>query len=400
MKPGLTLLPMFAAILAAPCAGAGFRDDFDARIALDAEARAGWASRSDDGDAGVRLFHEDGRAVIEVDARSDRRNIWWAMIRRSLSGHIDREELARPDRELRVEARVRPSAAPRRINMHFNHSRTTDFHSHLMEYDLADTGWHRISFTTRGFDALPSDDLFFQMALIDWGQDLFRLEIDHITVDVVDPDASGPHLGSPLPYRPELPPLASLSQVVPPAADAMVDKVWPDVNFRSWTDMSGGAESSKLSISSSQIILLRWDLSAFAGRQPKGWGLLELTTDSVQWAPTELEEFGYLRVVEILGGDVDWSRETVTLESFLAGEPIGRVLNGQMMIDVAPAFPRGGKTLISVSPPVLERLISGRTKGLAIYAQGAVNATFHSSEDPAQWRRPKLRFNVHDVRGK
>jgi hypothetical protein len=373
----------------------GYYEDFvGAPVNLDPEARTGWGFQTGDGQARMSIGQRGGHAVVEVDARNDRRNIWWAMIRRSISHAIDPAELARPDRELRVEVRVRPSAAPRRINLHFNHSRTTDFHSHLMEYDLPDTGWHRLSFTTEGFDALPADEIFVQLAMIDWGRDLFQLDVDYIKVEVVDPQAAGPDFGSPLPYRPAIPPPVSFEHGLATAADAMVDTAWPDINFSTWTDTSDPGRPPILTVSSSQLILLRWDLSAFRGRASAGWGVLELTTQGVHWAPTDEEEFGYLRVVEILGGDSDWTSQETTLASFLAGAPLTEVLNGQMMIDVPPTFERRSKTRISVSPPVLERLISGRTKGLAIYAQGAVNAAFRSGLSPDEADRPRLFFNV------
>lgn len=386
--------PLWLALAASPSLAGDFVDNFDrGPLPVDPAARAGWAFWTGDGEARMSFSQADGHGIIIVDARQDRRNIWWALIRHSVSASIDRQELARPDRELRVEARVRSNTAPRRVNLHFNHTRTTDFHSHLMEYDLPDTDWHVISFTTHGFDALPGDDVFVQMAMMDWGRDLFEVDVDYIRVSVVDPARAGRDLGSPLPYRPAIPPPESFANRVPVAEDAIVDSAYPWVNFAAWTDMSDGDRSPALSISGSQTILLRFDLSAFRGRTPDGWGVLDLTTESVQWAPTELEEFGYLRVAEILDGDPAWQRETITQESFLGGRDMGHVL-GQMMIDVPPSFERGGVTRILVSPPVLQRLIAGRTRGLAIYAQGAINASFYSSQaaDPA--RRPVLRFNL------
>lgn len=375
-------------------ASAQFVESFDRPVSLDqANARSGWAFRTGDGEAEMNLSSADGIGVVTVDARKDQRGIWWAMVRRSVSASIDDDLLARPDRELRVEARVRTSAAPRRINLHFNHSRTTDFHSHLMEYDLPDSEWRTISFTTKGFHATPRDEVFVQLAMIDWGRELFKLEVDYIKVDVVDPAKSRPDLGDPLPYRPDIPDIAGLQHHLPITEDATVDSASPRVNFADWADWSSGDPIPALSVSGAQMIVLRPDLSAFRGRKPAGWGVIELTTQSLQWANTDLEEFGYMRAMEVLGGDPQWVRGKVTRESLLAGQSEQAVL-GQMVIDVPPARRRGEKTYILVSPPVLERLISGRTKGIAIAAQGAVNATFASSRasDPAM--RPKLHFSV------
>jgi hypothetical protein len=329
LKLKLLLVPFVAVCLGlfpfAARAG-GFVEHFDKELVSDPGAHKGWAAFTGDGEAKLSFTQQDGHGVMIVDARNDRRGIWWAVIKRSVSSFIDRKALARPDRELRVEARIRSHTAPRRVNMSFNHTRTTDFHSNLMEYDLPDTGWHVISLTTKGFDALPADEVYVQLAMIDWGIDRFQLDVDYIEVSVVDPRKSGPDLGAPLSYRPQIPPLASYSNKLPVLEDAIVDSAYPWVNFKTWTDMSDGEHSPALSISSSQTIVLRWDLSAFQGRTPDGWGVLELTTESVQWAPTGLEEFGYLRVAEIVDGDPGWRRDTVTLESFLAGNERGRVL--------------------------------------------------------------------------
>ncbi len=70
------------------------------------------------------------------------------------------------------------------------------------------------------------------------------------------------------------------------------------------------------------------------------------------------------------------------------------MLNGQLIFDILPALQRGGKTLISVNPAVMARLLSGETKGLAIYPQGSLNAAFASSQAPGPNVRPTLYFNV------
>jgi hypothetical protein len=390
-----TMLPLLAALSAASAAARPrqFIDTFDhGPIASDPAARKGWASFTGDGEATMTFAQEAGAGVIRVDATHDRRGIWWALIKHSISADIDGKALARPDRELRIEARVRSRTAPRRVNLSVNHTRTTDYDSNLAEFDLPDTDWHVIGFTTHGFDAQPRDEVFAQLALMDWGLDRYEVDVDYFKVTLVDRRAAPPDQGEPMLYRPPIPSLSSFRTSVPVAQDAIVDAAYPWVNFRAWRDMSSTDPSPTLSISGTQMIVLRFDLSAFKGRTPDGWGLLELTTENIGWAPTDLEEFGYLRVAEILGGDPTWRRDSVTLESLLADRPRSEVL-GQMMMDVPPNFQRGGKTLIRVTPPVLARLLSGRTKGLAIYAQGAVNGSFYSqaATDPA--KRPVLHVN-------
>lgn len=384
-------------LIATSCARADFKEDFNGdSIKLDPKARLGWGIDTGDGEATISLSQANGIGRVSVDCRNDRRNIWWAYIRRSLLDHIDPKELQRPDRELRVKVKVRVSHAPRRINLHFNHSSTTDFHSHLMEYEIPDTeNWHEVSFTTNGFDANLDDEVFVQLAMMDWGQSEYFTELDYLTVELVDPSAADPDKGVALPYRPELPPVSSFEHSLPPAQAAVVDSTYPWVNFKNWKALSGDKNPSLLTTSGTQTILLRWDFESFKPRSPSGWGRLALTTHSVQWADTGLEEFGELRVVEILAGDPHWNRESVTFENFLAKQEIDHVLNEQMIVDAVPAFKRGDRTLISISPPVMERLISGKSRGIAIYTQGAVIASFYADASDAD-TAPLLYFNLDD----
>lgn len=194
-----------------------------------------------------------------------------------------------------------------------------------------------------------------------------------------------------------MPALSSYANVVPVSQDAIIDSTYPDVNLRDWTELNpdeGTLGVKVLSVSGTQITLLKFDLSKFKGRTADGWGVLELTTSSAQWAPTNLEEFGYLRTVEIKNSAPDFTRETVTWDNFFQGKPELATLNGQLIYDVQPAVQRAGKTRISLNPAVMQRLLSGETKGLAIYPQGAVNATFASSQAPGRDLRPTVHFNV------
>ena len=395
----LKIAAVCAALFAfSQAASAEFLENFSgAKLALDPQAHKGWAPFTGSGEATVTLTQKNHHGFMTVDARKARRNIYWAIIKRSNSAGIDANELARPDRELRLEAKLRISDAPRRVHFQINHTRTANVHINLREFDIPDTNWHTISFTTKDFDATPQDEIFFVLGMTDMGRAVYTAEIEYIKVSVVDPSKSGPDLGMPLKYRPAMPPLESYVNAVPVLEDAIVDSAYPWVNFRAWTAFEpdeGAVGTQVLSVSGSQMIVLRWDLSKFKGKTPDGWGILELTTNSVEWAPTNLEEFGYLRTVEIKGGDSNWMRDSVTRDSLFQGKPEFDVLNGQLMFDEQPALQRGQKTLISINPAVMARLFSGKTKGLAIYTQGAVNASFASSQSPSPNLRPTLHFNV------
>ena len=392
MRHVLTLL---AFICSANLHAANFVKSFEGSDWIhDSDAREGWAWMSGDGEAVMTFSQQDGMGVIEVDAREDQRNIWWAFIRHRVSGDIDLATLARPDRELRVEAKIRSSAAPRRVNLHFNHSRTTDFHSHLMEFDIAEANtWQIISMTTRGFDALPGDEVFVQMALMDWGRDQYRVDVDYVEVSVVDPLEAGQDLGEPLPYHPDVPGTQEFSYRIDSQQDGVVDTVWPQMNFEDWRNMVDADGQPLIVAAGSKIAVLRWNLQKFSDQEPQGWGVLELTSERVYASDNGVEGADQLRIVEILEGQSDWVRETLTWDNLSSGQAISSVFNSQMMIDISPNFQSGGKTRIAVSPPVLRRLFSGRSKGLAIRAQGAIQASFVSGHD-GNPKGPQLFFNT------
>jgi hypothetical protein len=212
------------------------------------------------------------------------------------------------------------------------------------------------------------------------------VDVDYFRVDVVNTKEAGPDRGEPLPYHPPIPDPSSLEHSIPAAHDAMIDLAHPGVNFDGWyvTDMQGKARV--LSVNGTLLAVARWDLEPFA--EVAGAGLLELTTHSVQRTDSDLEEFGKIRIVEILGGDPRWDQDEVTLTGLLGGRALEEVLNEQMIIDVDVA--ENGRTYATISRPVLQRLIDGKTLGLAIRPLGAINAAFYALEEE---RGPRLLFN-------
>ena len=359
-----------------------FLDEFDRpSSATGATAPEGWEFFTGDGLATIDFVQKNGFASILVDATKDRQNIWWALIKKHVSMQMDLSRLKKPGIELRIEARIRVSHAPRRVNLHLNTQRTTDFHTHLMEFDIPDTAnWHTISMTTHDFDAEPGDRVFGQLALMDWGIGKYAVDVDYVKVDVVDASLSGPDKGVAVPYHPPIPDPASFANKIDVAADGMIDTRYPEIYFNDWCAMEKGEKIDLLTVGGTQFVIMRWDLSEFAGRKVSGSGLLELTTYSVQRKSAGIKDFGLLRIIEILGGDPAWGPDTVTYDSLRRGQPAEHVFNTQMIIDVEANDVRDGKTLISISRPVLQRMIDGKTKGLAIRPLGALNASFYAME--------------------
>ena len=382
-------------LLSGGLAAAQFQDDFSSgSIRHDPSARDGWAFFAGDGAATIQFLPGDGFASIHVDATADRRNIWWASIRRQVSANFALNQLSEPGYELRIEARVRVSHAPRRVNLHLNTQRTTDFHSHLMEFDIPDNeNWHTISMTTRDFDAVVGDRVFGQLALMDWGREKYRVDLDYFKVDIVEVASAGPDQGAAVPYHPPIPDLATFGNAVTVAHDSTIDRAYPRMNFNNWHAASGGDAEQLIAVSGTQLAILRWDLSERSGQQVVGHGLLELTPHTVQRCSDKVKNSGMIRVVEILGGNPNWRQEKVTLDRLCGGDSLDRVLNSQMVIDLE-ADNGNGKVFATVSQPVLQRMIDGKTRGLAILPLGPINASFYAMEHSDSSHAVTLHFNL------
>jgi hypothetical protein len=384
-------------VLGVPLA-AQFRDDFNGpALAKDPTGAAGWGWVTGEGNAVMDFVQGSGQATIVVDATKDRRNVWWAFIIRRVSAYLDLARLGKPGYELRIETRIRTDHAPRRVNLHLNTQKTKDFHSHLMEYDLAEAGtWYTISMTTYGFEAEPGDIVNAQMALMDWGLGRYRVDVDYFKVDVVDVAKTGPDLGPPIPYHPPVADPASFKREAAVAADMTVDLGEPEVNLNNWTIRDGGGEAAVVSVGGTRLALLRWDFGRLAGKKIAGPGLLELTTRALELPTDERPDFGLLRVVEILGGEPGWDERTATWTGLSGGAPRDLVLNPQMIIDWPVTAGDGGKTYLTIPLPVLQRLIDGRTLGIALTPLGAINASFYAREARGGMGAARLRFDLKE----
>ena len=373
---------------------AQFFDGFDS-LKLDPDN--GWFFKAGDGTATMDFRQvEPGYASIFVDGTTDRRGIWWALIERKVSKNMDLTLMQKPGHEFRIEARVRSSHAPRRINLQVLTQRTTDYESQLMEYDIPDTdNWHTFSMTTRGFDAQPGDTIYGHMALMDWGLEKYRLDVDYIKVDIVDTPTAEPDKGEAVPYHPPIADPKIFSHRVQVVADSSIDIENTDVNTNDWyVQDATGNKINLLTVDGTHYVILRWDLRRFAGKKVAGHGLLELTTHSAQQKAKRIKDFGIVRVVEILGGDPNWDQTTVTTDSLCHYQPLNRVLNPQMIIDWPITEGDGGKTFLTIGHPVLQRLIDGKTLGIAIKPLGAINASFYSMENENGKNSAQLYFNL------
>ncbi len=395
MKKNDFIFVLAAGLVLAISASAQFLEDFNWPLKKDPDGVNGWGFLAGEGQAVMDLIQKDGFVSILVDATGDRRNVWWALIKHQVSDELDLDLLQRPGYALRIEARIRVSHAPRRVNLHLNTQKTTDFHSHLMEFDIPDAeDWHTISMTTRGFEAGPGDAVNGQMALMDWGLGKYRVDVDYFKVDVVDTALAGPDKGEPVPYHPPVADPKSFSCEARAAADSTVDLENPDVNLNNWYVRDAGKKTTVVTAGGTRSIILRWDLGPFAGKKASGPGLLELTTRSIERTSDERPDFGLIRVVEITGGDPRWEQKTVTFNSLCRGKAVEDILNPQMIIDWPVTEGDGAKTFLTISKPVLQRLIEGKALGIAVRPLGSINASFYSSESEDGKLGARLLFNL------
>ena len=118
-------------IVAPGQASAQFVDDFDS-VKTDLKGLDGWRFFAGDGTASMDFRQGGpGYSSIFVDGTTDKRGIWWALVERKVSDKMDLRLIQKPGHEFRIEARVRSSHAPRRVNLQILTQRTTDYHSHL-----------------------------------------------------------------------------------------------------------------------------------------------------------------------------------------------------------------------------------------------------------------------------
>jgi len=362
----------------------------------------GWFFFTGDGDVSMDFVQMDGYARILIDATQDKYNVWWTIIKRDISRFIDLNKLHDPSYELRVEAKVHLSAAPRRLNFMINTQRTVNFHEHLMEFDIPDTsGWHVISYTTKNLDVVPGDTLYVQLDATDFGLDKYFVEVDYYRADVVNVKTAGPDKGEAVPYHPPIADVSTYSHHLSVTHDCLINSDFPDINFNDWQVKTTKGHAQILSVNGNQWAILRWDLRKYKGQKIDQAGLLELTTQAVAQGGNYVAvygeelgmEFGKIRVIEILGGNPNWDQEKVTYNHFIQGKTYAEVFNTQMIYDTDVSVTSGGKDFITISKPVLQRLIDGTTKGLLIRSLGAIDASFYASENKSG-QEPKLHFNT------
>ena len=388
------LLVLLALLLSGICR-AQFHDPFEG------EKISGWFCLTGDGDAKMEFIQKNGYAQMVIDATTDRYNVYWTLIKRNVASFLDLNKFKDTTYQLRVEARVRLHDAPRRLNFMVNTQRTTNYHEDLMEFDIPDTNaWHVISMTTKKFDVLPGDSVYVQLAATDYGIGKFYVDVDYYKAEIVHVPTATPDKGTAVPYHPPVPQISTFQNHLVVSQDGLINSVFPDVNFNDWCVKEKDSISRIITVNENQWAILNWDFEKYKNYPLDKSGVLELTTQSVsKGGQYELAfgkdlgmEFGKVRIIEIIGGDPNWNQKNVTYNNFMQNSEYGEVFNLQMLFDTEVCDERGCKNYITISKPVLQRLIEGKTKGLLIRPLGAINTSFYSSENKMQNSGPVLHF--------
>jgi len=387
----------FLILVASSVCYAQFIDNFDKKKI------EGWFYFTGDGNATMDFIQKDGYATIVVDGTKDRDNVYWTLIKRDVTEYLDLNKFKDPSFQLRVEAKVRLHNAPRRLNMMVNTQRTTNFHIDLMEFDIPDTtDWHVISMTTKKFDCVPGDTVYVQLCATDFGLGKYYVDLDYYRADIVNINLAGPDKGELVPYHPPIPDVNTFSNHLDVSQDCLINSVFPHVNFNDWHVNDKDGDKRLLTVNDNQWAILRWDFGKYKNAKVDEAGLLELTSYSVPKGGDFIgaygkdfgEEFDKIRVIEIIGGDPDWDQNKVTYNNFMKDKIYSDVFNTQMIYDAELSGEKGSKNFITISKPVLQRLLDGKTKGLLIRPLGAIDASFYASENPGSNDAPRLHFNI------
>lgn len=392
----INLKTFFITLIISSASFAQFTDHFNK------DKIEGWFFFTGDGNAEMNFIQKDGYARILVDATKDKYNVWWAIIKRDVSSYLDLNKFKDTLYQLRVEAKVRVSSAPKRLNFMVNTNRTTNFHIDLMEYDIPDTSnWHVISMTTKKFDALPGDTVYVQLDVTDWGTGKYYVDVDYYKADIVNIKSAGPDKGELVPYHPPVPGINSFSNHLQVSDNALINLEFPDVNFNDWHINKEKQTVKILTINPGQWGILKWNFEEYKNSETAGSAILELTSYNVFAGGRYSEifgedlgmEFGKVRVIEILEGDPAWQQDKITYNALTQGKDYDEIFNTQMIYDFEPSTEPGSRNFITISKPVMQRLLDGRTKGLLLRTLGAVDASFYAAENQNEFA-PRIHFNL------
>lgn len=232
-----------------------------------------------------------------------------------------------------------------------------------------------------------------QISLMDWGiSSIYTLEVDYIKVDLVNKNQAHPAFGLPLIYRPPIEASDAFDKVYVATKNVSLDSLWPDLNMNS---LLNAEDSTKLlHLNTSGFTLLAWDFSSLSAHEiaTVGSGQLEIYTHQISLLADSPKDFGELRICEIYGDMQDWDADSFCYNQFVGDNKLENKINTQTIIDTKMQAKKGAKTVVTISKPVMDRLLSGKTKGLAIMPLGYISASFYTNDFPD--KAPVLRLHL------
>jgi hypothetical protein len=217
-----------------PYSQAQFREDFNQNIPeFRSDNIPEWLSKTGDGEGVFTQNIDNGILTLRLDARNDRRNIWYAFTHRNVAPPLKFKSGQAPV-TLYIEARVKPSHGPRRVNLYLKSLSTGD--EHLREFDLPEAGkWYEISMVAPNFRHEPGKSLLGQVSFMDWGNTgVYELQVDYMKVDIVKPGQKFQEKGPPIPYRPPLADESTFRLERKVKADVSVDTKYASLNLSGW----------------------------------------------------------------------------------------------------------------------------------------------------------------------
>jgi len=245
---------------------------------------------------------------------------------------------------------------------------------------------------TNGFDFDPKKPLMTQVSMMDWGiTEIYELKIDYIQVDLVKVGAEGTHYGEPLIYRPDLKDAGSYAVELIPNQEATIDSSLPEESLAEWCNESEPDQPSVVQVDQTKTVLLSWDFSQYRGQRVTE-GQLELSTSTLLRSTQNRKDFGEVRISEIRDIADPWDKSTVTYATFVGDNEFTDIVVSQCIIDTKVNPEKKGKTVVTVSQPVMQRLIDGGAAGIAVMPLGLISASFYGCEE--QDLAPKLRFSI------
>lgn len=373
---------------------AQYREEFSGKTSVfRTNGLPGWSAITGDGEPVFMQRMHNGIATLKVDATRDKRNIWYAFIHQNIWPQFNEVNLSDKGYRLHIEARLKPSHGPRRVNLYIKSTSSGD--DFLREFDLAEAGkWYEISMTTTPIRHMENKPLLAQLSLMDWGNTgIYQLDVDYLKVDILPDGKTIADRGLPLLYRPPQADAAGFRTERKVNADATVDMLYPDLNLSEWTQ-KGNTDEAVLMVDNTKRIILQWDFSDLRGRMVTGSGQLEFYTHSLFRLMKDQKDFGEVRICEIIGGPAGWKESEINYNLLLQGMNEAAIINEQTTVDVAIAPGNGSKTVVTISQPVLQRLIDGKTFGLAIKPLGLISAALIDSNVKNGKYAVRLRFNV------